>query len=81
MATPIRGVLLPSAARVLTAAVAAWPARVYPTVSAVPAGFTDDGLPRSVQLIVPPNREDLILSLAAQIEAERPWADSHPPVS
>jgi amidase len=49
--------------------------------AAVPAGFTDEGLPRSVQVVVPPNREDLILSLAAQIEAERPWADRRPPVS
>jgi amidase len=49
--------------------------------AAVPAGFTDDGLPRSVQLVVPPNREDLILSLAAQIEAERPWSGRRPPVS
>jgi amidase len=49
--------------------------------AAVPAGFTDEGLPRSVQLIVPPNREDLILSLAAQIEAEKPWAERRPPVS
>ena len=49
--------------------------------AAVPAGFTADGLPRSVQLIVPPNREDLLLSLAAQMEAERPWGERRPPVS
>ena len=49
--------------------------------AAVPMGFTDEGLPRSVQIIVPPNREDLAISLAAQIEAEQPWAERRPPVS
>lgn len=49
--------------------------------AAVPAGWTDEGLPLSVQLVAPPNREELLLSLAAQLEAERPWADRRPPVS
>lgn len=49
--------------------------------AAVPIGFTDAGLPRSVQIVVPPNREDLLISLAAQIEAEKPWAERRPPVS
>lgn len=49
--------------------------------AAVPIGFTDSGLPRSVQLVAPPNREDLLISVAAQIEAERPWAGRRPPVS
>jgi amidase len=49
--------------------------------ASVPAGFTDDGLPLSVQLVARPNDEATLLSLAAQIEAERPWADSRPPVS
>jgi amidase len=49
--------------------------------AAVPIGFTDAGLPRSVQLIAAPNREDLLISLAAQIEAAKPWADHRPPVS
>ena len=49
--------------------------------AAVPAGFTDDGLPLSVQLVGRPNDEATLLSLAAQIEAERPWADRRPPVS
>jgi amidase len=47
----------------------------------VPAGFTADGLPLSVQLIAKPERDHLLLSLAAQIEAERPWADKRPPVA
>jgi amidase len=49
--------------------------------AAVPAGFTDDGLPLSVQLVGRPNDEATLLSLAAQLEAERPWAGRHPPVS
>jgi amidase len=49
--------------------------------AAVPVGFTDDGLPLSVQIIGRPNDEATLLSLAAQIEAERPWADRRPPVS
>jgi amidase len=44
----------------------------------IPAGFTDGGLPLSVMLIAPPNREDVLVSLGAQIEAERPWADRRP---
>lgn len=48
--------------------------------AAVPAGFTPEGLPLSVQLVGRPNDEATLLSLAAQIEAERPWADRHPPI-
>jgi amidase len=48
--------------------------------AAVPAGFTPDGLPLSVQLIGRPNDEATLLSLAAQIEAERPWAADRPPL-
>ena len=49
--------------------------------AAVPAGFTREGLPLSVQLVGRPDDEATLLSLAAQIEAERPWADRRPPVS
>jgi amidase len=49
--------------------------------AAVPAGWTDDGLPRSVQLVARPGDEATLLSLAAHLEAERPWADRRPPVS
>ena len=49
--------------------------------AAIPAGFTDDGLPLSVQLVGHPDDEETLLSLAAQIEAERPWADRRPPFS
>jgi amidase len=49
--------------------------------ASVPAGFTDDGLPLAVQLVGRPNDEATLISLAAQIEAERPWADARPPIS
>ena len=49
--------------------------------ASVPGGFSDDGLPIGVQLVGRPNDESTLLSLAAQIEAERPWADRPPPVS
>jgi len=48
---------------------------------AVPAGFAPDGMPLSVQLIGRPGDEATLLSLAAQLEAERPWADKRPPIS
>jgi len=50
-------------------------------VVAVPAGFAEDGLPLAVQLIGRPADEATLLSLAAQLEAERPWADRRPPLS
>jgi amidase len=37
-----------------------------------------DGLPLAVQLIARPVREDVLLALAAQLEAALPWADRHP---
>jgi amidase len=46
----------------------------------VPAGWTGEGLPRAVQIVGRPNDESTLLSLAAQIERERPWADRLPPV-
>ena len=48
---------------------------------AVPAGTAADGMPLSVQIVGRPGDEATLLSLAAQIEAERPWADRRPPVS
>ena len=47
----------------------------------VPAGFAADGMPLSVQIIGRPGDEATLLSLAAQLEAERPWADRRPPIS
>ncbi len=48
---------------------------------AVPAGFAADGMPLSVQFIARPGDEATLLSLAAQLESERPWPDKHPPIS
>jgi amidase len=45
----------------------------------VPAGFDGDGLPRAVQLVGRANDEATLVALAAQIEAERPWAEDRPP--
>ncbi|MBY0388833.1 MAG: amidase, partial [Mycobacterium pseudokansasii] len=47
----------------------------------VPWDFDDDGLPMSVQLVGRPYDEATLLSLAAQVEAARPWAHRRPPVS
>ncbi|HVE67685.1 MAG TPA: amidase [Solirubrobacteraceae bacterium] len=47
--------------------------------AALPAGATPGGLPLSVQLVGRPNDEATVLSLAAQVEAERPWAEHRPP--
>ena len=44
----------------------------------VPAGFDGDGLPLAVQLAGRPHDEATLLSLAAQIEQARPWADRRP---
>jgi amidase len=49
--------------------------------ASVPAGFTDEGLPLSVQLVGRPDDEATLISLAAQLEAERPWADRLPPTA
>lgn len=48
---------------------------------AVPFGFSAEGMPLSIQVIGRPGDEATLLSLAAQIEAERPWADRRPPIS
>ncbi|MDQ3759952.1 MAG: amidase family protein, partial [Actinomycetota bacterium] len=49
--------------------------------ASVPVGFSKCGLPLAVQLVGRPNDEATLLSLAAQLERERPWADKRPPVS
>lgn len=47
----------------------------------VPWDFDGDGLPISVQLVGRPYDEATLLSLSAQIEAARPWAQARPLVS
>ena len=55
-----------------------WNVTGQPAAS-VPAGFGSDGLPRSVQLVARAGAETTLLSLAAQLEAQRPWAQQRPP--
>ncbi|MCH1866191.1 amidase [Nocardioides sp. CFH 31398] len=62
----------------VTAYTALWNVTGNPAAS-VPAGFATDGLPLAVQLVGPPDGEPVLLSLAAQLERERPWADARPP--
>jgi amidase len=47
---------------------------------ALPLYHGDDGLPTAVQLIGRPAREDVLLSLMAQLEAALPWAERRPDV-
>jgi amidase len=51
-----------------------------PAVS-VPAGLGSDGLPLSVQLVGRLGGEEVLYSLAGQIETAAPWADRRPQVS
>jgi amidase len=55
-----------------------WNVTGQPAAS-VPAGFGSDALPRAVQLVGRVNDESTLLSLAGQIESERPWARERPP--
>ena len=57
----------------------AWPWNVvgWPAIS-IPAGFTDAGLPIGAQLVAPAADEGTLLSLAAQLEAERRWHEQQP---
>src|SRR5262249_13941410 len=45
----------------------------------LPLAHGDDGLPTGVQLIGRPAREDVLLSLGAQLERARPWDWRTPP--
>lgn len=46
----------------------------------LPVAQTDDGLPMGVQLIGRPGREDVLLSLGAQLERRLQWHRRHPPM-
>jgi amidase len=50
-----------------------------PAIS-LPLAMSGSGLPIGVQLSAPPAQEHLLLQLAAQFEAERPWATRVPPL-
>jgi amidase len=47
----------------------------------IPAGLAADGMPLAVQIVGRAGDEATLLSLAAQLEVERPWANQRPPIS
>jgi amidase len=57
-----------------------WNSTGQPAAS-IPAGLSTTGLPLAVQLVGRPGDEATLLSLAAQVEHARPWADCRPPLS
>ena len=54
-----------------------WNIAGHPAAS-VPAGWSATGLPLAVQLVGRAGAERTLLSLAGQLEVERPWADRRP---
>ena len=56
---------------------AVWNVTGQPAIS-LPLYQGDDGLPTGVQLVGPPAGEALLLSVAARLESEQPWADRRP---
>jgi amidase len=60
-----------------SALVRLWNVTGQPAIS-LPLHQTDDGVPVGVQLVGPPGREDLLLALAAQLEASAGWAPRAP---
>ena len=51
-----------------------------PAIS-LPLHWSEEGLPIGAQLVAAPNREDLLIAIAAQLEEARPWAGRRPSVS
>jgi len=47
----------------------------------LPLHWSESGLPIGIHAIGPPGGDELLLRLAAQIEAARPWADRRPPAA
>jgi len=50
-----------------------------PAIS-LPLGQSEAGLPLGIQLVAATGREDLLLRMAAQLEAAEPWAERRPPL-
>ncbi|MBM9459210.1 amidase [Nocardioides sp. zg-536] len=57
----------------------AWNVTGMPAIS-LPLHQTADGLPVGIMLAARPAEEELLLSLAAQVEAAAPWRDRRPPL-
>jgi amidase len=51
-----------------------------PAIS-LPLYHGEDGLPTAIQVVGPPAREDVLLSLATQLERAQPWADRLAPLA
>jgi amidase len=49
--------------------------------ASVPAGLSREGLPLAVQIVGRPGDERTVLAVAAELEAERPWAERRPPMA
>jgi amidase len=56
-----------------------WNMTGQPAIS-VPAPQSSDGLPIGAQLVGPPDSEGLLLSVAAQLEADQRWFELRPPL-
>jgi amidase len=67
-----------AAQKAFTPWTSAWNVTGMPAVS-LPLHWTDDGLPVGVMLAARPAEEELLLSVAAQVEAAAPWVDRRPP--
>lgn len=65
--------------KVMAACPYAWPwnALGWPGLN-VPAGLTDDGLPVGAQLLGPADGEELLISVAAQLESVLRWDERRP---
>lgn len=57
----------------------AWNVTGMPAIS-LPLHQSSDGLPIGMMLAARPAEEELLLSLAAQVEAAAPWRDRRPPI-
>ncbi len=63
-----------------------WVCYTYPfnltgqPAASIPAGFTREGLPVGLQIVARAYREDDLFSIAAALEAARPWALRVPPL-